>query len=193
MSFLVSPLRTSLSHTRPSLSCSLTHVAATCLFATSSALPSSPPVRHARVIVQKRAKDGLYAGKHIQFGNSVSHSHHKTRRTWQPNAQRTTLFSQLLQQPITLHCTTHALRCIDKAGGLDAYIMGQNKRRLVGKSLQLRERMEYVHRPMRIKAEIEERLRRKAEKAAAQQGAGSSVGSEAATASADAQTATSAV
>lgn len=172
MSFLASSIRTSLSRPRPSHS--LTNTAATTyLLATSSPSSSFPPhVRHARVIVQKRAKEGLYGGKHIQFGNSVSHSHHKTRRTWQPNAQRTTLFSQLLQQSITLHATTHALRCIDKAGGLDAYIMGHDRRRLVGKGLELREKMEYVYRPMRIKAEIDERLRRKAEKAAAQNGSG---------------------
>ena len=188
MSFKLPSARTSLWLTRRSLS-SQPYTATTCLLATSSFSLSPfslPPVRHARVIVQKRAKEGLYAGKHIQFGNSVSHSHHKTRRTWQPNAQRVTLVSQLLQQSITLHATTHALRCIDKAGGLDAYIMGEDRRKLVGKSLQLRERMEDAHRPMRIKAEIEERLKRKAEKVAAQ------TGSEATIESASAQPATAA-
>ena len=180
MSFLFSPIiRTSLSRARPTAAlCSNSLAATKCLGlvttpSSSSCLLSPPLVRYSRVIVQKRAKDGLYGGKHVQFGNSVSHSHHKTRRTWQPNAQRTTLFSQLLQQSITLHATTHALRCIDKAGGLDAYIMGEDRRRLVGKALELRERMEYVHRPIRIKAEIEERVRRRAEKAAALTGTGS--------------------
>ena len=34
-----------------------------------------------------RANRGLYAGKEIQFGNNVSHSERKTRRTWKPNVQ----------------------------------------------------------------------------------------------------------
>ena len=178
MSSLLSSVRICLSRTRPTLPSTLALTDITCPVAISShasSLSSSPPVRHARVIVQKRAKEGLYAGKHIQFGNSVSHSHHKTRRTWQPNAQRAFLFSHILQQSIPLHCTTHALRCIDKAGGLDAYIMGQDSRRLVGKAKKLRERLEAVHRPVRLKAEIEERLRRRAEKSAAQNGGQSGV------------------
>jgi len=68
--------------------------------------------------------------------------------------------------------------------------MGAERRGLVGKALELREKMEYVHRPMRIKAEIEERLKRKAEKAAAQQGAGMGVAS--ATSSSEASTGDSA-
>ncbi|KAG2637501.1 hypothetical protein PVAP13_2NG523900 [Panicum virgatum] len=41
-------------------------------------------------VVMGRAKRGIFAGRHIQFGNKV---------------------------------TTHALRCIDKAGGIDEYLL----------------------------------------------------------------------
>ena len=39
------------------------------------------PIRLRHVIVQNRAKRGLFAGKHVQHGNSVSHSHRKSPRT----------------------------------------------------------------------------------------------------------------
>lgn len=188
MSFLLSAIRTSLSRPHPRPARSVTQLTTTTCLATPSSsspsLPSPPLVRHARVIVQKRAAAGLYAGKHIQFGNAVSHSHHKTRRTWQPNTQPTSLHSPTLNTTITLHATTHALRCIDKAGGLDAWVMGADRRRLVGKGLDLRERMEAVvagaggGAGRRRAVEYEERVRRRAEKAAAaaaqaqQQGAG---------------------
>ena len=170
MSSFLASLRTTLSRTHPRPPCSITHTPTSCIAPTSSSSPSLPSptlVRHARVIVQKRAREGLYAGKHIQFGNAVSHSHHKTRRTWQPNAQQVTLHSQLLQQSITLHATTHALRCIDKAGGLDAWVLGEDRRKLVGKALELREKMEVVYAPIRRQERYEERVRRRAEKAAA--------------------------
>ncbi|EJD43651.1 hypothetical protein AURDEDRAFT_17748, partial [Auricularia subglabra TFB-10046 SS5] len=58
-----------------------------------------------------------------QYGNNVPHSKHKTRRTWLPNIQTKRLYSLTLDQWIKLSLTTRALRCIDKVGGLDEYIM----------------------------------------------------------------------
>jgi large subunit ribosomal protein L28 len=71
----------------------------------------------------KRAQRGLFAGKHIQFGNNKPFSLKKTRRVWLPNIQRKRLFSQILGKEIQLKVTTAALRTIDKKGGLDNYLL----------------------------------------------------------------------
>ncbi|GAB4836486.1 hypothetical protein Ancab_001397 [Ancistrocladus abbreviatus] len=75
-------------------------------------------------VVMGRAKRGIFAGRHIQFGNRVSEDGgNKTRRTWKPNVQEKRLFSYILDCHIRIKVTTHALRCIDKAGGIDEYLL----------------------------------------------------------------------
>lgn len=75
-------------------------------------------------VIMGRAKRGLFAGRHIQFGNRISEDGgNKTRRTWKPNVQEKRLFSYILDRHIRLKVTTHALRCIDKAGGIDEYLL----------------------------------------------------------------------
>ncbi|KAJ7958648.1 Ribosomal protein [Quillaja saponaria] len=43
----------------------------------------------------------------------------KSRRSWKPNVQEKRLFSYIFNCHIRVKVTTHALRCIDKAGGID--------------------------------------------------------------------------
>ncbi|XP_010526273.1 PREDICTED: 54S ribosomal protein L24, mitochondrial-like [Tarenaya hassleriana] len=75
-------------------------------------------------IVMGRAKRGLFAGRHIQFGNRVSEDGgNKSRRCWKPNVQEKRLFSYVFDRHIRVKVTTHALRCIDKAGGIDEYLL----------------------------------------------------------------------
>ncbi|XVF89345.1 hypothetical protein PTKIN_Ptkin19aG0122800 [Pterospermum kingtungense] len=75
-------------------------------------------------VVMGRAKRGLFAGRHIQFGNRISEDGgNKSRRTWKPNVQEKRLFSYILDRHIRVKVTTHALRCIDKAGGIDEYLL----------------------------------------------------------------------
>ncbi|XP_012469124.1 54S ribosomal protein L24, mitochondrial [Gossypium raimondii] len=75
-------------------------------------------------VVMNRAKRGLYAGRHIQFGNRISEDGgNKSRRSWKPNVQEKRLFSYILDRHIRVKVTTHALRCIDKAGGIDEYLL----------------------------------------------------------------------
>ncbi|GJN11474.1 hypothetical protein PR202_ga29672 [Eleusine coracana subsp. coracana] len=75
-------------------------------------------------IVMGRAKRGIFAGRHIQFGNNVSEDGgNKTRRSWKPNVQEKRLFSYIHDRHIRVKVTTHALRCIDKAGGIDEYLL----------------------------------------------------------------------
>ncbi|XP_062190067.1 large ribosomal subunit protein bL28m-like [Phragmites australis] len=75
-------------------------------------------------VVMGRAKRGIFAGRHIQFGNKVSEDGgNKSRRTWKPNVQEKRLFSYIHDRHIKVKVTTHALRCIDKAGGIDEYLL----------------------------------------------------------------------
>lgn len=75
-------------------------------------------------LVMGRAKRGLYGGRHIQFGNQISEDGgNKTRRNWKPNVQEKRLFSYILNRHIRVKITTYALRCIDKAGGIDEYLL----------------------------------------------------------------------
>jgi large subunit ribosomal protein L28 len=81
--------------------------------------------------VMGRAKRGLYGGRHIQFGNNISEDGgNKTRRTWKPNVQEKRLFSLILDRYIRIKVTTHTLRCIDKAGCIDDYLLQMPVRKL---------------------------------------------------------------
>jgi len=74
--------------------------------------------------VAKRTRTGLFAGRRILSGNNVSEDGgNRTRRTWKPNAQSATLYSELLDKTVRIKVTPAALRSIDKAGGLDAYVL----------------------------------------------------------------------
>mmetsp|Transcript_1162 Transcript_1162/g.3689 ORF Transcript_1162/g.3689 Transcript_1162/m.3689 type:complete len:136 (+) Transcript_1162:62-469(+) len=74
--------------------------------------------------VAKRTKTGLFAGRRILSGNNVSEDGgNRTRRTWKPNAQSAALYSELLDKTVRVNVTPAALRSIDKAGGLDAYVL----------------------------------------------------------------------
>ena len=72
-----------------------------------------------------RAERGLYAGRGLSFGNTISDFGNKNRRTWKPNIQRASLYSAILQEKVKLRVSTEALRRIDREGGLDSYILGQ--------------------------------------------------------------------
>ena len=51
-------------------------------------------------------------GKKIAFGNNVSHSHHKTNRTWRPNVQKTILM--LGGKPTRVNACTRCIRTAKK-------------------------------------------------------------------------------
>jgi ribosomal protein L28 len=70
--------------------------------------------------------------QHIVFGNTRAHSERKTRRTWKPNVHRKRLYSETFSKFLSINVTTHALKCIDKAGGLDNYLMYTNQAHLGG-------------------------------------------------------------
>lgn len=62
-------------------------------------------------------------GKGVMTGNNVSHAHNKTRRRFLPNLCNVTLQSDALGRRCRLRITAYALRSVDHAGGLDAFLM----------------------------------------------------------------------
>lgn len=61
-------------------------------------------------------------GKGVQAGNNVSHANNKTRRRYLPNLQRVNVLSDALGGTVRLRLSTNAIRSIEQAGGLDAFM-----------------------------------------------------------------------
>ena len=70
-----------------------------------------------------RSRRGLYDGKDIRSGNNVSFSMKATKRKFKPNVFKKKVYSEVLDEMVPFHLTTSALRSIDKAGGLDSYLL----------------------------------------------------------------------
>jgi ribosomal protein L28 len=66
---------------------------------------------------------GLFHGKDIRFGSSISHSHAKTNRSWKPNVQDKRLWSDALNQWVRFKITTAGLKAVDTCGGIDYYLL----------------------------------------------------------------------
>ena len=88
------------------------------------------------------AKRCLVSGKGVQTGNNVSKSNRKTRRRFLPNLQSVAIYSEILEQQITIKLSTNALRTIEKNGGLDLYLLNTPVSKLSAESKKLRERIE---------------------------------------------------
>jgi large subunit ribosomal protein L28 len=70
-----------------------------------------------------RSRRGLYDGKDVRTGNNVSFSMRATKRTFKPNVMIKRVYSEILDEMVKFHLTTSTLRSIDKAGGLDNYLL----------------------------------------------------------------------
>ena len=55
-------------------------------------------------------------GKRPSFGNTVSHSHRKTRRRWNPNIQRKRYWVPSEKRWVTLTVSAKGIKIIDKRG-----------------------------------------------------------------------------
>ena len=84
-------------------------------------------------------------GTKPQSGHNVSHSNRRTKRTFDPNLQQVTFYSDALRHPIGLRVTTRAIRTVQKHGGLDRFLVDMDFAKLgpVGQRLKRR-----VHKAM---------------------------------------------
>jgi large subunit ribosomal protein L28 len=62
-------------------------------------------------------------GVGVQFGNNVSHSQRKTRRSFRPNLKVARYKSEITGQEYKLKITTSCIRSVEKAGGFDSFIL----------------------------------------------------------------------
>ena len=69
-------------------------------------------------------------GVRAQTGNNVSHSNAKTKRRFRPNVQRVRFASEALGRDVELRVTTRAVRTVQRAGGLDAFLIGADSAKL---------------------------------------------------------------
>ncbi len=87
-------------------------------------------------------KKCIISGKMPQSGNNVSKSNRKTRRTFAPNLQSASLFSEILGASVKMRLTPNGLRTIEKNGGLDAYLLDTPVSKLTDEAKELRGRIE---------------------------------------------------
>jgi large subunit ribosomal protein L28 len=63
------------------------------------------------------------SGKKNLRGNRVSHANNKTKRRFMPNLQNVSFLSDVLVSKIHVRLSTHAIRSIEKNGGIDKYLL----------------------------------------------------------------------
>jgi large subunit ribosomal protein L28 len=61
-------------------------------------------------------------GKGPMSGQLRSHAENKTKRVFRPNLVDVTLISDALQRSVRLRVSAHALKSVEKNGGLDAFL-----------------------------------------------------------------------
>jgi large subunit ribosomal protein L28 len=87
------------------------------------------------------ARRCVLSGKGVLTGNNVSHANNHTRRRFLPNLRTRRLFSEVLGEPIRLRIATSTLRTIEKAGGIDAYLIAARTDGLPSELLRIRRRL----------------------------------------------------
>lgn len=63
------------------------------------------------------------SGKGPMSGQIRSHAENKTKRTFRPNLVDVTLISDALQRKVRLRISAHALKTVERRGGLDAFLI----------------------------------------------------------------------
>ena len=63
------------------------------------------------------------SGKLPMSGQLRSHAENKSKRTFRPNLCDVTLISDALQRKVRLRISAHALKTVERRGGLDAFLV----------------------------------------------------------------------
>ena len=77
-------------------------------------------------------------GRGTLVGNNVSHANNKTKKIYRPNLQIIALASELLGNSYKLRISMHALRSVDRNGGIDTFILKCKDSVLSPKALRLK-------------------------------------------------------
>ena len=73
--------------------------------------------------VSNKSSRALTNGGDISFGNNVSFSKNRTRRSFKVNMFDKLLYSELLGKQVKVKCSAQGMKCVDKYGGLDEYLL----------------------------------------------------------------------
>jgi large subunit ribosomal protein L28 len=77
-------------------------------------------------------------GKLTMAGQLRSHAENKTKRTFRPNLCDVTLISDALQRKVRLRISAHALKTVERRGGLDAFLLKAGDEELSERCLKLK-------------------------------------------------------
>jgi large subunit ribosomal protein L28 len=77
-------------------------------------------------------------GKGPMSGQLRSHAENKTKRTFRPNLVDVTLISDALQRKVRLRISAHALKTVERNGGLDAFLLQAKDETLSDRCLRLK-------------------------------------------------------
>ncbi len=77
-------------------------------------------------------------GKAVQVGNNVSHANNKTKRRYLPNLVEASIPSDALKRSFRLKLSAAALRTLDHAGGLDAWLTKTSAEKLSPTALRIK-------------------------------------------------------
>lgn len=77
-------------------------------------------------------------GKGPMSGQLRSHAENKTKRTFRPNLVDVTLISDALQRSVRLRISAHALKSVERVGGLDAFLAKSKDADLSDRCLRLK-------------------------------------------------------
>lgn len=69
-------------------------------------------------------------GKKLTSGHKVSHSQVKTKRTFKPNLNNVSFYSDALKASLKFRVAASTVRTIDKNGGIDSFLLGESNRKL---------------------------------------------------------------
>ncbi|MCP5405852.1 MAG: 50S ribosomal protein L28 [Pseudomonadaceae bacterium] len=72
-----------------------------------------------------------FTGKRTTSGSNVSHSNAHTKRTFKPNLQEKSFFSEILGRALSFRLSTRMIRTIDKYNGIDGFLSNVKNRRVV--------------------------------------------------------------
>ncbi len=77
-------------------------------------------------------------GKGVRSGHLVSHANNRKKRVFRPNLQTVNLASDTLGTNVSLRISMHALRTIDRIGGLDPFLLKAKDDLLSDRALRLK-------------------------------------------------------
>jgi large subunit ribosomal protein L28 len=74
-----------------------------------------------------------------------SHAENKTKRTFRPNLVDVSLISDALQRRVRLRVSAHALKSVERTGGLDAFLMKAKDDALSERCQKLKRQVRKAH------------------------------------------------